>query len=193
MNKDLIFGSLILGLCLLGGSYFLAQSLEYQKDFERFIKVKGLAEKKVKSDKSIWTLNYIATGNSLSEIYSKVSNSKLTITNFLRRIGVQEKEIEYQNVKLNDNTSYRGKIYQNATRFRATSGVIITNHNVDFIKKSSQGTNELIQKGVTLTGNKVKYLFENLNTIKQEMLTEAMKNAKLAAKSFLKGSETKVV
>ena len=47
MNKDLSIGVLILGLCLLLGSFFIAQSLEYQKNFERYIKSKGWKKKKL--------------------------------------------------------------------------------------------------------------------------------------------------
>jgi hypothetical protein len=192
MTKERIVSFLFLGIFIFCSSFLISESIRYQKDFERFIKVKGLAEKKVKSDKGIWTIQYMETGGSLAEIYSKISNNKIIIKKFFKKIGIEEKEIEFQNVTLNDNFSYGSKVHEGAQRYRATSGVSVYSLKVDFIKKFSQETHELIKKGVTLTGNRVKFLFEDLNSVKQGMLTLAMKNARLAAESFLKGSRTKV-
>ena len=192
MKKEYVFASFLFGLFLLGGSFLLSQSIRYQKDFERFIKVKGLAEKKVKSDKSIWTMKYQATGNSLSEIYAKVSSNKEIITQFLVKKGIKSNEMEFHNVTLNDNFSYGSKVHKGAQRYRASSGVSVYSLNVDSIKKFSQQTSGLIQQGVTLTSNRVRFSFGSLNNIKQDMLTLAMKNARLAAESFLKGSQTRV-
>ena len=52
---------------------------------------------------------------------------------------------------------------------------------VDLVKSTSQDTLSLIKKGITMGSNYIQFEFSDINSIKPEMLTESIDNAKKTA------------
>jgi uncharacterized protein len=59
---------------------------------------------------------------------------------------------------------------------------------VDLVKATSKETLDLVKKGVTLSQNSISFEFSDINSVKPEMLSESIKNAKETAKQFAQES-----
>ena len=69
---------------------------------DRYVTVKGLVERKVKSDLAIWPLTYKEAGNDLAAIYAKTEADKKAILKFLGDQGIQPNEIEIGVIRVVD-------------------------------------------------------------------------------------------
>lgn len=163
------------------------------------VTVKGLAEKDVRADMAIWSLQFVVTGNNLSELQNKISGQAQTIVEFLKKRGFAETEISLSPITTND---LLANPYQNANetdgrRFILTQSVEVQTQKVDEVANSLSATNDLISKGIVFTqdyngGSRASFLFTKLNDIKPQMLEEATQNAKEAAYQFAKNSGSEV-
>ena len=74
------FGSaciLALGIAVAG--YFVAYSIGHFHNFNRYVSVKGLAEKTVHANEALMTLRFSANGDSLQAVYTAMQHSQKAI------------------------------------------------------------------------------------------------------------------
>lgn len=186
-----IVSSFILALGLYLGAGLLANAIQYFKNFDRFVEVKGLSEKKVKSDLGIWEINYSLTGDDLQELYQKMNQNQSEITRFLEAQGFSASEMNAKNANVVDNWSNQfGQIGDKTPHYQLSAGTLVSSANVDLIQSSNHQINQLIDQGIALSYNNITYSFNGLNDIKTEMLNEATENAKLSAQTFSKNSQS---
>ena len=190
MNFEKILASIILSAGIFLGGFFIAGSLHYIKDFDRTVKVKGLDEKNVKSDLGILTLTFVQSSDGINEIYKSYSLSQNRIMDFLHSKGVKNEEVEKTGLEVQDNRQYSENLKKPA--YTGTSKIIISSKEVDLIKSLSQNSGSLLEKGVVITQADVKFLFTSLNSIKNEMLDRAVKNAYEAANTFTSQTNSKL-
>ena len=88
-----LLGSL-LALGLIVGAWLLGAQIKATRLSDRYVTVKGLAERTVKSDLAIWPLNYKEAGDDLTSLYAKTEADKQTLLNFLDQQGIRSSEIE---------------------------------------------------------------------------------------------------
>ena len=62
---------LLLALGLIIGGWALGAQIKATRLSDRYVTVKGLVERKVKSDLAIWSLSYKEAGDDLSLVYSQ--------------------------------------------------------------------------------------------------------------------------
>src|SRR6516162_5742668 len=100
-GSTILFGTLLaLGLVL--GGWVLGAEIKATRLSDRYVTVKGLVERKVKSDLAIWPLSYKEAGDDLSAVYAKTDADKKTILTFLDQQGIQNSEIELGVVRVVD-------------------------------------------------------------------------------------------
>ena len=188
-----LFSSIILSLGIIGAAYLLANSIESYQNFGRYVDVKGLDEKVVKSNHAAWNISFTSASNDLKKIYSEVSDSQNKIIEFLIQQGFKENEIQKQTISINDN---KANAYSNNSnnnpRYTANSGITLTTNKVDLVSLAIQKTGTLVESGVVINNSNVKYSYTDLNSIKPEMLIRATANAREAADSFAKNSNSLV-
>ncbi len=92
-NKSaLILGvSLIIGLTTLG--FLLSDAVLKFKAAERTVTVKGLSERELPAGTVIWPIQFSATGNQLSELYTLLEKNNRLIQQFLTAAGIPTEEI----------------------------------------------------------------------------------------------------
>ena len=99
-------GKLYLGLAIMVGLIFLGLMLPRTarefRSFERTVSVKGLCEREVPADKVIWPVVYKVVGNDLGSVYRAIENKKETIFTFLKKGGIDEKDISVSVPSLSD-------------------------------------------------------------------------------------------
>lgn len=188
---------LILSVLLLSGGLVYAgmavqEGLENFRSFDRSVTMKGLAERDVEADLAIWPISYTETGNDLGALQEKIEEHGRAIQAFLKTHGINENEIELQQVQVQDllAQSYRQNDASN-NRYIITQSYLVRTNNVEAVDKAGKDIGALIKKGVVFSANTSAaptYLYTKLNDIKPEMIAEATKNAREAAQEFANNS-----
>lgn len=180
---------LALGIAVSGVS--IACSIRYFRNFDRFVEVKGLAERSVIADQSSWQIGFTASGNNLKDIYNSVDKQQQLVTNFLIKQGFSSAEIVKQPISVVDNyaNSYGGSNTK-LSQYSANAGIVVTSKDIAKVSGGVQQTNQLVESGVIINNNNVVYQYTSLNQIKASMLNEALSNAKVAAGQFAQKSSS---
>ena len=152
-----------------------------------YVEVKGLSEKIVKADTAIWSLNFEVKSNDVDTLYADIEKNLTTIKTFLKEKGFEDAEINVAPVNIYQDT-YRDAVF----RYNSNTQLSVYTKKVDEVKAASKETLLLVKKGVTMNQNSVNFQFSDINSIKPEMLGEAIKNARETAAQFAKDSGSSV-
>jgi len=180
----------LLAIGLVAGGWALGAQIKAVRLGDRYVTVRGLAERTVKSDLAIWTLDYKEAGDDLPSLYSKIEGDRKIILQFLTEQGIQSSETEIGIVGVVDTQANEYGNSQNAAhRYIAEQQIIVRTNRVDQVAAAAQKTDALVRQGIALThrdfgGAGLVYKFTGLNGIKPDMITEATRNARTAAERF---------
>ncbi|MCC6323435.1 SIMPL domain-containing protein [Candidatus Nomurabacteria bacterium] len=160
------------------------------RDFSKqgtYVEVKGLSEKIVKADTAIWSMNFEVKSNNVDTLYSDIERNITTIKSFLKEKGFEDSEINIAPVNIFQDT-YKDALF----RYNSNNQLSVYTKKVDLAKSASNETLQLVKKGVVLNQNSIVFEFSDLNSIKPEMLAEAIKNARDTARDFATNSGSSV-
>jgi uncharacterized protein len=187
---------IFLAIGLIVGGWVLGAQIKATRLSDRYVTVKGLVERKVKSDLAIWPLSYKEAGDDLSVVYAKTEADKQSILQFLDQQGIQSSEIELGMVRVVDTLANEyGGVNRAPRRYIVEQQITVRTSRVDQVAAAAQKTMLLLQKGIVLNSNPgqgLTYKFTALNSIKPDMITEATRNARAAADRFAADSGSKV-
>lgn len=185
----LAVGLLALGLCVRSG-------LKSFTDNQRTVEVRGLAEREVPANHVTWPIVFSMTGNQLPDVYASVNITNATVVKFLKDNGLSDKEISVGAPKMTDNSdnyNYKPGI---TPRYSITSVVTVSSDQVDKVRGLILRQGDLLGMGIPVQAqdysNSISYDFTGLNDIKPEMIAEATRNAREAAKKFSDDSDSEL-
>ncbi len=181
-------GLLALGLCIRSG-------LRSFTDRDRKVEVRGLATREVPANKVTWPIVFKQVGNDLPAVYSQSATTGQTIVKFLKDNGIADSEISIGAPSVTDLSTDRYNNQPIPYKFSVTTIVTVSSSQVDKVRTLINRQGELLQKGIAVQNdyaNRITYSFTNLNDIKPEMIAEATKAARDAAKKFADDSGSKV-
>jgi hypothetical protein len=192
-NKKLLL--ILVCAILLGtltGSFILGKSLENFRKGDRYVTVKGFAEREVKADLAAWPIRVRAASNDLSEASRSIELQKGKVVQFLVKHGFDAKEIIQQDLRVSDKQAreYGAGNLKDLLRYVVEATILLRTRNVDKTEEVSRMTDELVRAGVVLStknewhGEGPKFIFTQLNNIKPDMMAEATRNSKTAALQF---------
>ncbi len=177
-NKFIFISISIIIFALLSGIALFFSSYSFSKQGS-YVEVKGLSEKIVKADTAIWAMSFEVKSNDIDSLYSEIEKNILVIRSFLKEKGFEESEINVAPVNIYQDT------YKDASfRYNSNNQVSVYTQKVDLAKSVSNETLLLVKKGVVLNQNHISFRFSDLNSIKPEMLAEAINNARNTASQF---------
>jgi len=195
-KRGTVLLGLILALGMVIGGWVLGAQIKATLLSDRYVTVKGLVERKVKSDLAIWPLIYKEAGDDLSSLYAKTESDKKTVLQFLDQQGIQSSEVELGVVRVVDTQANEyGGPNRAPHRYIVEQQITVRTPRVDQVAAAAQKTMLLLQKGIVLGGNPgqgLTYKFTGLNSIKPDMITEATRNARAAADRFASDSGSRV-
>lgn len=187
-SSGMIWLGLPLALGLIFGGWALGSEIKATRLGDRYVSVRGLAERSVKADLAVWSLQYKEAGDDLPSLYSKTETDRRTILHFLTQRGIESSEIELGVVRVVDNQANEfGGGARALHRYIVEQQITVMTKRVDQVAAAAQQTMSLVQEGIVLNGNEgrgLAYRFTGLNSIKPDMITEATKNAHAAAERF---------
>jgi len=165
-------------------------AITHVRSIDRYATVKGLAERTVTANESIWTINFSYSSDTLNDLYSGIAKSQKTVTTFLMNKGFPKQDIQIQPITVTDNDSNSYRQNNKVKHYKANASVVLTTNKIPDVVTSVQKTSSLVKSGVVIGSSRVRYLFTKLNNIKPAMLDQATFNAEKAAETFAKNSHS---
>ena len=193
-NTTIIFSlAFVAGAAILG--YFLNQSVDTFRSYERTIQVKGLSEREVQADTAIWPIHYSVTNNELDEIYLSLEDKNQIIQEFLAENGFEPAEITFSQPVIKDKRAQSyGNYNANDIRFTANQIVTLYSTSIDKVRNTQAKLVELGKQGIVLNGDqyasRTQFLFSGLNDIKPAMIEDATQKAREVATKFAQDSNS---
>ena len=203
MDNQRFSGSLapavVLGVCvmlgLVVGGWLLGSQIKAIKLADRYVTVKGLVERTVKSDSAIWPVTFKEAGNDLPQVFAKSEADKNAVLKFMTDQKITSQEITIGQIQVTDKQANEYGNNPGGPRYVVQQTVTVHSSDVDKIARAGQKTAELVQAGVVIGGGfgqGIGYRFNGLNALKPDMITEATRNARASADRFAADSGSQV-
>lgn len=182
--------SIILAVGLALAGLLAGQGVVRAKASERYVTVKGVAEREAVADLAIWPLRIVAASDDLSRANNDLQASVGRIKRFLARHGVDTTQITLQDFAVRDKQAqeYGGQI--GGPRYLITQTVLVRSTQPEVVAGASQKVAELVNEGVVLSSGEQygnggpTFVFTGLNALKPEMIAQATARAREAAQQF---------
>jgi len=185
---------LALGLVFLG--MFISRGLGKFQANSRVVTVRGLSEREVNANKVTWPIVSKHLGNDLTLLYQEVEATNQAIVKFLRTNGLTEQEYSVNAPKVQDMRADNYGGPQSPYRYNVTSVVVVTSSQVRKVNELMTKQSELMAQGIAIVAGDYNYQtlyeFTELNKIKPDMVADATKNARKAARKFSEDSNSKL-
>ena len=166
---------------------------------ERFVTVKGLAERDVEADLALWPFRITAAADDLTTAQAEIQRSTAAVYDFLVRHGVDTTLAELQGVEVTDRLAEAyGAPDRMGPRFTVQQLMMVRSEDVEAVHAASQRVGELVEAGVALRSGQgygpasPTFLFKGLNDLKPAMIAEATANAREAADRFAQDSDSRL-
>jgi len=179
------------GIALAG--WFVGHGFRVGRASDRFVTVKGVAERNVQADVALWPLRFVATDDDLSRAQADIKRSEKEIIAFLDRHGIDQTAAQLQGLEVTDLLANPYRSGPTQSRYIITQTLMVRTQDTERIRLASQDIGELVDAGVVLSslggpGSGPTYLFTKLNDLKPEMIAEATQEARRAAQQFARDS-----
>ncbi|MGA9269013.1 MAG: SIMPL domain-containing protein [Lutimonas sp.] len=187
----------VLSLAIVIAGYFVGNMHKTGKKYDRYVQVKGLSEREVKSDLAVWPINIVLTGNDLASLKEQLEKQNKDVYQFFVNQGFKPNEITRGMVNITDaNANQYNNAQNNRFRYVAQSDFTVRKREIEKLQKALEASLELMSKGIVL-GSKnqwrpIEYVYTGLNELKPSMIEEATKNAREVAEKFARDSNSEV-
>jgi len=183
---------LALGMVLSTGIF--SGAFERTRPSSRTIQVKGYAEKRITSDRAVWTGTFSSRATELVAAYDKLQKDLGTVTAYLEKRGIARDSIEVSAVstialyKPNESGERTNEIEV----YVLNQSVTVSSADVGLVTSVANESTSLIKDGVEISSQNPRYFYTKLDDLKLEMLAAATKDARLRAEMLAKNSGGKV-
>jgi hypothetical protein len=187
---------LLLAIGLIVGGLLLGTRLRDFKRADRYVEVKGLVERSVKSDSATWPISFSEAGDSLPDVYAASEKDKAAVVAFLKAQGFADSDLTLGSIAVTDRSTQQFNNNTHGPRFVVEQTITVQSNDVDKVAAANAKTADLIRAGVVIqsgqNGGGVVYKFNGLNALKPDMITEATRNARASADRFAADSGSQV-
>jgi hypothetical protein len=190
---------LALGLTLAGVA--ISVGVSRIKSADRYVTVKGVAERDVRADIAIWPLSVVGADNDLTAAHGKLTRSISAARQFLVRHGIDTAQVELTDFSVSDALANQyGPDRAPANRYVVRQTLLVRSSRPDQVLAASQQIGELAAIGVVVSsggeyrgpGSGPTFLFTKLNELKPTMIAEATARAREAAGQFARDSRSEL-
>ena len=191
----LALGALVaLGLGAAG--WFIGSGLYEARASERYVTVRGFAEREVPADLAIWPIVFTATADELGELQRQVDASAATVRAFLAgRFAEDGISVSAPRVTDREAQGMYGGDGRPLARYAAEVTVILRTGDIEELRRAMAGSGELVKQGVAVIRSwefQTQYVYTGLEQVKPDMIAEATRDARRAAEQFAADSGSRV-
>jgi hypothetical protein len=193
-GATVLLSSAVLAIGIAAAGFSLGQAVRKTRTAQRYVSVKGLAERELPADLAIWPLVFSQVDDDLAALQQKLDRDRDAIRGFLTGAGFASAEIAESAPAITDRDATQ---YQNGARGRysAQATVTLRSSRIAAVQKAVREAGALVKQGVVLQGGYgggAQYFFTGLNQVKPKMIAEATRNARQAAQQFASDSGSRV-
>lgn len=202
LDRSVIRASIVaVGLALAG--LLVGVGVGRIKASDRFVTVKGVAEREVRADIAIWPLHVTGADNDLTAAHAKLTRSIAGVREFLVRHGIDTTQVELTGFGVSDALAQQyGGDRAPRNRFVVRQTLVVRSSKPDTVLLASQQIGELAAIGVVVSsgaggeyggqGGGPTFLFTKLNELKPAMIADATARAREAAEQFARDSRSEL-
>jgi hypothetical protein len=186
-----------LGLAL--GGLAVGSGFARARAADRYVTVKGVAEREVRANLAIWPLKVVGADNDLTTANKKVAANIAGVRQFLARHGLDTMQVQLSEFAVNDALAQEyGPERQPTNRYVVRQTMLVRSNQPDRVLAASQQVSELAAIGVVISsgsgdmGNGPTFVFSGLNQLKPTMIADATARAREAAEQFAHDSRSEL-
>jgi hypothetical protein len=151
------------------------------------ITVTGSAKTSAVADNAVWTLSVSLSSPTVGAAVKKVDADVAALSSYLTQGGIAADALTLGAVSTYANEEYvNGNSTGRILSYRASRDVTVRTKDVQLVSKLSQGIGSLLGTGINVNNYGPQYYISNLPELRPELMSEAMKDAKLRAESLTK-------
>ena len=151
------------------------------------ITVTGSAKTSAVADNAVWTLSVSLSSPTVGAAVKKVDSDVAALSSYLTQGGIAGDALTLGAVSTYANEEYvNGNSTGRILSYRASRDVTVRTNDVQLVSKLSQGIGTLLGTGINVNNYGPQYYISNLPELRPELMSEAMKDAKLRAESLTK-------
>lgn len=185
--------SIMIGLMVLGNC--VGNGIKHFADKDRFVTVKGLAEREVIANRVVWPLPFQCVGNNLEELYDNTEKNKNAIMTFLEENGIARDEIIMSAPTVTDREAQSYAPDNIKYRYQVEMVITIISSQVEKVMALMNRQADLMKQGIAIGADyryQTQFEFTLLNDLKPEMIEEATRNARAVAQKFADDSKSEL-
>ena len=185
--------ALILGIAIVAAGGWAARGLERIRTADRFVTVKGSAERIVEADLVVWPLPHSVGGNDLADVQRQLDGNTAVIRAFFIQAGFAEGDIAVSPPRLEDRWAWSGGDNRPPQRFHYSNTVSLRSNQVGRALAALRRSGELVARGVLIgESGGPQFDYTRLNDIKPALIAEATAAARESAQQFAKDSGARI-
>ena len=188
---------LAVGISLAG--FLAGNGIARARSADRYVTVKGVAEREAKADLAIWPLSVVGADNDLAAAHTKLETSISGVRQFLVKHGIDTSQVELTGFSVSDALANEyGPERRPTNRYIIRETLMVRSQRPDLVLAASQQIGELAAIGVAVSqgpeyrgpGGGPNFVFTGLNKLKPQMIAEATARAREAAEQFAHDSHS---
>src|SRR5262245_44190584 len=105
MTSERVLPAALLALGLAIGGGLAGWGFARGRSSDRYVEVKGLAEREVSADLALWPLRFVASANDLAAAQAQIARSTEQVMAFLKRQGIDASATELRDLQVSDSNT----------------------------------------------------------------------------------------
>lgn len=190
--------ALILALGIILAGWAVGRGFQQARLGDRFVTVKGVAEREVTADLALWPIQFSAADDDLAGAQSRIAEGIRRTMAFLAAEGLDTTEAQLQTLRVTDRFANPYQQPGPGGRFILSQTLTVRSTDPDRVVAASQRVGILVRAGVVLSSGPEygpagpSFLFTKLNDIKPDMIADATARAREAAEQFARDARSRL-
>lgn len=189
--------AVIIALGLTLGGLLIGLGFARARSADRFVTVKGIAEREVTADVAVWPLRLVTASNDLAGAHAELQRHVSRVREFLETQGIDTSQVSLQGFVVTDALANPyAQAERVASRYVIRQTVLVRSSDPQRVLTASQRVAELVNAGVIISSGEEygpggpTFIFTQLNALKPEMLAESTARAREAGQQFARDAQS---
>lgn len=198
-TRSLAWAWILLSISIAFAGWSVGNGIYNVRTADRFVTVKGVAEREVKADLALWPIQFAVTDDNMSAAQNRVNDHVARVRGFLDANGIDSSEVDLSGLRVTDVLANPyNPPNRVGNRYIIEQTVVVRTQRPERVEAASRRVGELVQAGVPLSSGREwgfsgpTYIFRKLNDLKPGMIAEATDEARKAALEFAKNSKSRL-
>jgi len=201
MNNHFLSSSrLLIAIAIVASTYIFTEALKSVVPSNQIVKVRGVAERAIQSDRVDWSLSVVYDDMDLQKAYQQVDDATTYVVQYLAKNGISEDKTSFSNYeqeKLTEMlvTDKFGNTKTNFLGHQVSKNIMIDGFsNIDLIEKLANNIgNDIQRQGWKVSSRSPYYYYsKKISDIKPDLLKQAANNAYQRAVIIAESSGSKL-